>query len=211
MSDTDCLCGTCGPCRRADRLHTRRPPVTPPAELSLRAQAVLYDWTYEDPFDKAEVKKPYARVKKKVTATPKHPKVAEGRPSRAKPVPEPIPCVECGELRGLAKVGPSVRVTGKEDRCEVCFDRARITARLARHENSVDPLHKNDRLRLIKALDRVLKDGRAFHPDAPHGTITGYGNYYCRCAPCVEAKTNRNRTRPSRTINPARTKEPAAV
>jgi len=34
---------------------------------------------------------------------------------------------------------------------------------------------------------RNLIDGRLVHPDAPHGTDTGYIDYGCQCVPCSAA------------------------
>lgn len=34
---------------------------------------------------------------------------------------------------------------------------------------------------------RVVVDGRWVHPDAPHGTTTGYRAFSCRCEPCLDA------------------------
>lgn len=35
---------------------------------------------------------------------------------------------------------------------------------------------------------RIMRDGRAFHPDAKHGTKTGYDYYGCRCDECGLAR-----------------------
>lgn len=34
---------------------------------------------------------------------------------------------------------------------------------------------------------RIMVGFRLVHPRAPHGTKSGYSNYGCQCAPCVEA------------------------
>lgn len=33
------------------------------------------------------------------------------------------------------------------------------------------------------------RNGRNFHPNAPHGTENGYNNYRCRCDECTAANT----------------------
>lgn len=188
--DHDCLCGVCPPCRRADREYTK---VTarPPEQLSARARAILDDVEHPDPFDKTRTGKP--RQPKPKPSGPKRQARNQAwwdayNAARRKGV-EPIECVECGQFRALAKIGRAFKVSGGDDRCEVCYDRARFAARLARHEDGVDPLHRQERIRLLRGLDRVLKDGRAYHPEAEHGTLLGYGSYGCRCELCITAKT----------------------
>jgi hypothetical protein len=39
------------------------------------------------------------------------------------------------------------------------------------------------------AAERVMVDGKMVHPNAPHGTITGYSSYSCRCQPCRTENT----------------------
>ena len=39
------------------------------------------------------------------------------------------------------------------------------------------------------AAQRVMVDGKMVHPDAPHGTITGYSSYSCRCPKCSAENT----------------------
>jgi hypothetical protein len=43
-----------------------------------------------------------------------------------------------------------------------------------------------NRVRLL-AQGRVLRDGVLIHPDAKHGTSTGYNHFSCRCRPCRDA------------------------
>jgi hypothetical protein len=38
-------------------------------------------------------------------------------------------------------------------------------------------------VRLRRAAERVLVDGRMVHPDAPHGEMSGYKHWCCRCEP----------------------------
>lgn len=126
--------------------------------------------------------------------TPKMPRTREVRPKKLprqrKPKPivvevVPIPCVDCGELRALASTGiGKKRLSGHSDRCEVCADIDRFKATIA------DPTTKTHKVtRCRRSLQRVLRDGRAYHPDAPHGTINGYEMYGCRCEACRESKS----------------------
>jgi hypothetical protein len=38
-----------------------------------------------------------------------------------------------------------------------------------------------------RKTERVLVNGQLIHPDAPHGTDTGYTEYRCECDPCQAA------------------------
>lgn len=49
--------------------------------------------------------------------------------------------------------------------------------------NSVSSTERRER----RAADRVIVDGLLVHPDAPHGTNTGYTEYRCQCGPCGAA------------------------
>jgi hypothetical protein len=44
-------------------------------------------------------------------------------------------------------------------------------------------------LRTARHTKRSIRDGRPFHPDAPHGTRGAYSNYGCRCLECRAANT----------------------
>lgn len=49
------------------------------------------------------------------------------------------------------------------------------------------------RKRSEKQAQRILMDGRPFHPHAPHGTVNGYSYYGCGCAECTAAQSFANR------------------
>lgn len=52
------------------------------------------------------------------------------------------------------------------------------------------------RNRSARLAERVMRDGRWFHPRAPHGDPHTYNNWGCHCTPCAEAySTNRSRRR----------------
>ena len=46
--------------------------------------------------------------------------------------------------------------------------------------------------------ERVRRRGRWVHLRAPHGTITGYSTYGCRCLPCTAALTEYRREQRAR-------------
>lgn len=54
----------------------------------------------------------------------------------------------------------------------------------ARRDLILDRDHQRARQRKNQ---RVYRLGRWTHPDAPHGTLTGYNCYYCRCLECSQA------------------------
>lgn len=45
----------------------------------------------------------------------------------------------------------------------------------------------------LRRSERVLVDGVMVHPDATHGTESGYQNHICRCRPCVDAHNRKKR------------------
>lgn len=182
MTDTDCVCGVCRDCRIADRDINRLltgPPVTTPGPLSERVRLIL-----AEPVTTPAVRKP---AKKKPT-------VAEGRPRRTNTYTE-TPCTRCGGMRAVMKIGRGYVLSGRGDLCEVCDGETTIPAKLAAHESGEQLLVQNERLRLTRWLERVLRDGRAYHPKAPHGSLYGYGQYGCRCAPCRAAKSTDKKER----------------
>ncbi|WP_192379315.1 hypothetical protein [Rhodococcus rhodochrous] len=196
MNDLDCLCGVCPPCRRSLRELDRPVPVEQPVQLSARARAIL-DGTPTAPIP------PTRRTSAPLTDAARERYNASRRVSGNN---VPTPCSECGQLRGVYDGGNGIKLSGRGTLCEVCADRHRFTARLARHENGYEPLHPQNRLRMIRALDRVLKDGRAYHPGAAqHGTTNAYNGWSCRCKPCVDAKIadrRNHRTRTKETTTP---------
>lgn len=46
-------------------------------------------------------------------------------------------------------------------------------------------------LKQRRMAERVLIDGRWVHPDAPHGSASGYDHWWCRCVPCSQARAVR--------------------
>lgn len=60
-------------------------------------------------------------------------------------------------------------------------DRERKDARRAERIWKEDPSHKDG--------------GYWFHPDANHGTWTGYSSYYCRCPECFQFMSEFNKER----------------
>lgn len=50
-------------------------------------------------------------------------------------------------------------------------------------------------LRAQLKSERTPVDGKMIHPDAPHGTSTGYVMYSCRCQPCLDTEKQRYRAR----------------
>ncbi|WP_194829258.1 hypothetical protein [Nocardia sp. XZ_19_231] len=58
-----------------------------------------------------------------------------------------------------------------------------------------EPVSELERLRAWRAArvaERVEIDGRLVHPDAVHGTASGYSVYSCRCEECTTAKVVSN-------------------
>lgn len=45
---------------------------------------------------------------------------------------------------------------------------------------------KQSTVRRQRAAERVMVSGRWHHPRAPHGTLTGYKHWCCRCEPCSD-------------------------
>ena len=51
------------------------------------------------------------------------------------------------------------------------------------------PVQSWSEKRASRWAERILVDGRMVHPDAPHGTTTGYAHWGCRCIPCGDAQS----------------------
>lgn len=177
---TDCVCGTCPACRAADREIDRQltPPTTPPGPLSERVQRILAEGAGHQPPPEPD---PQPEPKPKPVKKPRAPR------SRAKHL-EPTPCARCGGLRAVIAKGRGRVLAGSGDLCEVCDGKDRYTAVLAADADGTKPIPKGERLRLTQALDRILVDGRAFHPNADHGALSGFTYYGCRCPHCCTAK-----------------------
>lgn len=116
---------------------------------------------------------------------------------RAVEKPTPVPCVECGGMIGAKVAGYSGWALAEENgRCEVCADRPKAEQTLAEYalmDAAGQRKHKTRAKRARRMLERVLKDGRAFHPDAEHGTAYAYNEWRCRCAQCSGVKCANNK------------------
>ena len=211
----ECLCGECGPCRRALREAAYIPPT--PVTLGEKARAILAEpvGTPYTPRSHREpgVGKPRAVIDRNSNGklarpryTPTNPADAHERQlaaqrrwrERNRTIVKPEPCARCGQLRALKPVGSKARgqgLSGKGDLCEICCEQDWINEFFAAHIPG-QPRTAEYRTKLRKAQlfsRRVLRDGRAYAPDAPnHGTTNGYGKYGCRCEPCCDAKANYN-------------------
>lgn len=115
--------------------------------------------------------------------------------------PEPIPCIECGGMIGARISGWSGWVLdAREGRCQVCADRPKFEAFLAEYEQMPDGTRTKGQINQAKKarhhLERVLKDGRAHHPNPPkHGAGQAYIRYGCRCVECSRWKSADNKAR----------------
>lgn len=176
---TDCICGVCGPCRREDRLMRRR--VTGPVVLSERAVAILAEPPFYEP-PRSSGGRP-ARKNPQARRT-----VATGRASRSEGH-VPVPCIDCGEMRIIVKLGRGTGIAGADGRCELCRDTPAFTKRVADHHAGVKELTSNELMRLTRCLGRTMKDGRPFHPGVEVHGITGYNSYGCRCGICCQSRT----------------------
>jgi len=124
-----------------------------------------------------------------------------GATPRVTEKPTPVPWVECGELIGARRNGYAGWVlAGSDGKCELCVDRPKYEAFLEKYaamtsEERTDKV-RSAALKARKHLSRILKDGRAYHPESPgHGGGQSYLKYGCRCEPCVAWKTEDNRKR----------------
>lgn len=185
------LCGQCGPCRRemreADRLM--RPKTLPPIELSPTAREILAEDRKRQPRTRRSTPKVYNG---RPTPTP------YVRPSRTKNTATPSPCTECGEMRGYKICGGrghGCTLDAVGDLCTVCADKPKLNAQIAALE--ANPTRtKAERNTLSRArirLRRITRNGRPYHPEAPHGTSNAYASYQCRCAECRAYKTGQDR------------------
>lgn len=185
-------CGQCGPCRRemreADRLMI--PKALPPIELSPTAQQLLAEPRRER---ERRTRRPIPKVQNRraTTATP------YVRPSRAKNTATPSPCTECGEMRGYKICGG--RGHGRTldavgNLCTVCADKPKLTAQIAALEANPTrtKAEHNTLSRARIRLRRITRNGRPYHPEAPHGTSNAYASYQCRCDECRAYKTEQD-------------------
>ena len=124
-----------------------------------------------------------------------------GSMPHAEEKPQPVPCIECGEMIGARRNGYSGWITaGSDGKCELCVDRPKYEAFLAKYDQ-MTPAQRTAAVRIQATrarnhLTRVLKDGRPFHTESPgHGRGQSYLKYGCRCEPCIAWKTEDNRKR----------------
>lgn len=211
----ECLCGDCGPCRRSLKELAYVPPT--PVTLSPKAREILAEpvgTPYRPPshqgrggvIPRAVIdRRPDGHVKqirKRPVYTPpidpadRERKNAISRAWRARHAKhvEPLPCAECGEMRALiAAAGytrPS-RLSGKGDLCEVCAERPKWQGILDDIGDTPGREASQTRYRANKHLGRILRDGRAYHPDSTHGKV-GYQFSGCRCETCRAWKSESN-------------------
>lgn len=122
------------------------------------------------------------------------------RNREAKPAVEPAPCIECGFMIALRDdLFQGKVLSGAEGKCEVCYDREVISAKLAEAETWSPELQNKKRSTVYRwrhMLQRVLKDGRAYSPIVKeHGCNNSYMKHGCRCEPCREWKKDDNQRR----------------
>ncbi|AEQ21110.1 hypothetical protein E3_1900 [Rhodococcus phage E3] len=195
----ECVCGDCRDCHRAMFGETR--PVAP-VVLSEAARAILA----EPP------RPPQARPRPAAVVQPNEPAMkpcseadcstktrhesglcAAHRPAPPASVnPEdlvPVPCTECGEMRIVIKWGRTWALAGEDGLCELCFDRRKNAEKLRQSIAGIKVLSPAQLTRIRRMSERVMRDGRPFHPHAhKHGTAGIFSNWGCRCSTCRDGK-----------------------
>ena len=198
MNDA-CLCGLCPACRREDRT-SHRPTPTAPAVLSEPARRILAEPAgYTPPPRPRKTLSAAKSPKRKPTAARKPQKKRAPRPAPVNPRPvgpadqfTPTPCEECGEPRIVIPYGRAFTLAGRNGLCELCFDSSKMTPELTRLEALPLPYTPQirNRLRMLRRhRERVLRGGRPYHHGAPHGKVSAYQVFGCRCAPCRAVKS----------------------
>lgn len=118
---------------------------------------------------------------------------------RSQEKPQPRPCRDCGHMIGAHfDIFKGWVLAGADGVCEVCRDRPVAEAWLAKYAELSPEERKNrtpQATRYRRLLQRTLRDGRAFHEDAPHGVLKGYMRFGCRCEPCRAWKSRDNAER----------------
>lgn len=181
---TDCGgCAACWRCRREMRL------IEAPIEVSeeVRAKAAEVMARLDTP---PLPKQRAAPVRAKKAVALKAPRTRTPVKRKTLPDDQPVPCLHCGGMRGLIKAAQNSQrlvLVGKDGLCEVCLDKPVLEALLAQHEAGQVKLTYERLSRARRYTQRVLKEGRAFHPEAAHGS--GYTGYGCRCIECTSART----------------------
>ena len=198
----ECLCGECGPCRRSLRELAHVPPT--PVVVSEKVREILAEpvgTPYRPPSHRGRGGViPRAVVDRRPDGHIKRVRPSK-RPENRRKIPTPTPCENCGGMRGLKPAGHANKgwaLAGKDGLCEVCADIQWCQEVLAMTPPSPQTAifkHKLQRARRFQ--HRILKDGRAYHPDAPqHGTPTAYTNYGCKCPECLAWKSEYGKVNP---------------
>ncbi|OOL30182.1 hypothetical protein GQ85_21470 [Rhodococcus rhodochrous] len=98
----------------------------------------------------------------------------------------------------------SITSAAIDGQCEACGMRQRyldtvdeVNAIKARDGKLTLALRSKRRKARLHA-QRITKDGRAYHPDAHHGTNHAYLHFGCRCEACRGWKTSENAERRAR-------------
>ena len=171
----ECTCGHCRTCLRA-----LFPPIPITDAIRAQARAVIERLDAEP---ELRPRPPRKIVSAAIQTKPR------GSGSGAQEKPVETPCRECGGMRALLISGArGIAVSGKDGLCEACHDRPIGLEALRAHEAGEKRLNNSKLRRTRKLVQRVLKDGRAFHPEATHGLTSSYSTYVCRCSACREAK-----------------------
>lgn len=208
----ECLCGVCPPCRRAHRALLTTP--TTPVVLSPLARAVLDD--DQDAIDRILPTRtrpaPQPRPVRAAAAHPRPRPSATPRPTHTSGTATPSQCPTCGETIGTKRSGRgglTIVPAAVNGQCEACGMRDHYLATV----REVDAIRDRDgkltaalRARRRKArlhAQRITRNGRAYHPDANHGTNHAYLHFGCRCDACRAWKTDDNAERRSRPAVPA--------
>ena len=172
-------CDGCGICRACHALMF--PPPTITDDQRQRAREVM------ERLDAEPEHKP--RTPRKIVSAAVQMTKPRGGASGPQEKPVETPCRECGGMRALLISGArGIAVSGKDGLCEACYDRPIGLEALRAHEAGEKRLNNSKLRRTRKLVQRVLKDGRAFHPDATHGLTSSYSTYVCRCVDCRAAK-----------------------
>jgi hypothetical protein len=81
---------------------------------------------------------------------------------------------------GMNAITAAVNMSGTEVASVLAGNRSVSTV-----EEPVVPLKERRMAERVKVNDRLV------HPDAPHGTPSGYDHWWCRCMPCTQERAIR--------------------
>ncbi|WP_027503325.1 hypothetical protein [Rhodococcus sp. UNC363MFTsu5.1] len=203
---TECVCGTCPPCRRELRLAARevaKPIVLSPLAAAILAEPIGYEPVKPRVRPVQNRRKPEPNLDSQKRATRRRSDNAVNLTQRSTKPPTPTACAQCGGMRAVTTRGGGayshLYLTGSGDLCEVCADAVQFRAVLDAFEQSEGDEREALRRKAWRArrfLDRELRDGRAYAPAAPqHGGATAYNKDGCRCEPCRDWKATDNARR----------------